>query len=78
MENHLLFLPWEPHEQFEKVKRTLKDELPRSVDAQYAAEEEWRIVPEKMKRLNQSENSAQLWMWRMIEVKSDAIKNNIA
>ena len=78
MENHLLFLPWEPHEQFEKAKRTLKDELPRSVDAQYAAEEEWRIAPEKMKRLNQSENSAQLWMWRMIEVKSDAIKNNIA
>ena len=23
-----------------------------SVDAQYAAEEEWKIAPEKMKRLN--------------------------
>jgi len=30
--------------------------------AQYAAEEEWRIAPEKLKRLNQSENSAQSWM----------------
>ena len=46
--------------------------------AQYAAEEEWRIAPEKLKRLNQSENSAQSWMWQMTEVKSDAIKNNIA
>ena len=38
-----VFLPWEPHEQDEKAKdRTLKDELPRSVDAQYSTGEEWR------------------------------------
>ena len=41
-----VFLPWEPHEQYEKAKkkknRTLKDELPRSVGAQYAIVEEWR------------------------------------
>ena len=32
-----VFLPWEPHEQYEKAKRymTLKDELPRLVGAQY-------------------------------------------
>ena len=32
-----VFLPWESHEQYEKAKnRTLKDEPPRSVGAQYA------------------------------------------
>ena len=32
-----VFLPWEPLEQSEKAKsRTLKDELPRSVDVKYA------------------------------------------
>ena len=38
-----LFLPWEPHEQYEKVKdRTLKDELPRLVGAQFATGDQWR------------------------------------
>ena len=41
---------------------TLKDELPRSVGAQYATGEEWRITPERMKKLSQSKNSTQLWM----------------
>ena len=54
---------------------TLKDELPRSVDAQYATGE---ITLETMKRWSQSENNAQLWMWLVMEVKSDALKNNIA
>ena len=31
---------------------TLKDELPRSVGAQYATGEEWRITPERMKKLS--------------------------
>ena len=35
-----VFLPWKPHEQYEKEKdRTLKDELPRSVGTQYATED---------------------------------------
>ena len=35
------FLPWEPHEQYEKAKRyNLKDEPPRLVDVQYATGEE--------------------------------------
>ena len=38
-----LFLPWESHEQYERQKdRTLKDELTRSVGAQYATGEEQR------------------------------------
>ena len=27
---------------------------------------------------SQSENNAQLWIWLVMEVKSDAVKNNIA
>ena len=38
-----VFLPWEPHEQYERQKeRTLKEELPRSVGAQYATGDQWR------------------------------------
>ena len=38
-----VFLPWESHEQYERQKdMILKDELPRSVGAQYAPGEEWR------------------------------------
>ena len=35
------------------------------------------ITPERMKRWSQSKNNTQLWMWLMMEVKSDAIKNNM-
>ena len=41
--------------------RTLKDELPRSVGAQYATGDEWRINS-RMKRWSQSKNNVQLWM----------------
>ena len=38
-----VFLPWEPHEHYERQKdRTLKDELPRSLGAQYATGDQWR------------------------------------
>ena len=42
--------------------RILKEELPRSVGAQYATGEEWRIAPEIMKRQSLSENNTQLYM----------------
>ena len=38
---------------------TQKDELTRSIGAQYAAGEEWRNSLEKMKRLSQSKNNTQ-------------------
>ena len=57
---------------------TLKDELPQLVGAQYATGRSGEIAPERMKRLNQSENNAQLWMWLVMEVKSDAVKNSSA
>ena len=41
---------------------TLKDELLRSVDAQYATGEEWRKTPERMKRQSQSKKNTQVWM----------------
>ena len=57
---------------------TVKDEHPRSVGAQYATEKSGQITLERIKGWSQSENSALLWMWLVMEVKSDAGKNNIA
>ena len=57
--------------------RTLKDELPRLVGAQYATEEEWRNNSRK-KRWSQSKNNIQLWMSLVTEVKSNTVKSNIA
>ena len=42
--------------------RTLKDELPRSVSAQYAMEISGEITPERMKVWTQSKTNTQLWM----------------
>ena len=36
------------------------------------------ITTERMKRWSQSKNNTQLWMWLVMEVKSDAVKSNIA
>ena len=36
------------------------------------------IIPERMKRWSQSKNNTHLWMWLVMEVKLDAIKNYIA
>ena len=41
---------------------TLKDELPRSVGAQYHAGDQGEITPERMRRRSQSKNSIQVWM----------------
>ena len=58
--------------------RTLKDELHRSVGAQPATGDQWRNNSRKNEGMEQSKNNTQLWMWLVMEVKSDAIKNNIA
>ena len=36
------------------------------------------ITPERMKRQSQSKNNTQLWMWLVVEARSDAVKRNIA
>ena len=36
------------------------------------------ISPERMKRLDQSRNDTQLWLYLVVKVKSNVVKNNIA
>ena len=74
-----VFLPWEPHEQYERQNdRTLKEELLGSVGAQYATGDEWRNNSRKNEGMEPSKNNTQLWMRLVIEVKSNAVKSNIA
>ena len=55
--------------------RTLKDQLHRLIGTQYATGE---ITPERMKRCSQSKNNTQLWMWLVMETRSEDIKSNVA
>ena len=58
---------------------TLEDELPRSGGDQYATGEEQRaIAPERVKRMGQGRNDAQLWVCLVVKVKFSDVKNNIA
>ena len=62
---------------------TLKDEPCRAIGGHYTTEEEHTHThththtPEKMKRLSQSGNEAQLWMCLVVKVQSNAVKNTI-
>ena len=58
--------------------RTLKDELPRSVGAQYATGEEQRNSSRKNKENEPKWKQPQLWIYLVVKVKSDAVKNNIS
>ena len=78
-----VLLPWEPHEQYEKAKKKKKkmiwkDGLPRSVSAQYATGEEWRNSSRKNEEAEPKRKPHMLWMWLVMDVKSDAVKNNVA
>ena len=55
----------------------LKDELPRSVDVQYATGEEQRNSSRGDEKAEPKCNS-QLWMYLVVKVNSDDVKNNIA
>ena len=60
--------------------RSLNDELPRSIGAQYATGEDWRNNFRKNEDMEPKpiwKNSALLWMWLVMEVKSNATKSNI-
>ena len=61
-----------------KKDMIVKDELPRSVGAQYPTGEEWRNSSRGVKKLYRSKNNVQLWICLVVEVKSEAVKNNIA
>ena len=58
--------------------RTLKDELPRSVGAQYATGDQWRNNSGKNEGKEPKQNSTQLWMGLVIEARFYAVKSNIA
>ena len=58
--------------------RTLKDELPRSVGAQYTAGNQWRNNSRKNEEMESKQNNAQLQISLVMEVKSDAVKSSIA
>ena len=56
----------------------LKDELPRSVGAQYATGDQWGNNSRKGEETEPKQNSTQLWMFLVMEVKSNAVKSYIA
>ena len=58
--------------------RILKEELPRSVVPNMLLEISGEINPERIKEWSQNKNNTQLWMSQVMEVKSDAVKSNIA
>ena len=58
--------------------RILKEELPRSVSAQYATGDQWRNNSRKNEGMEPKQNTTQLWMGLVIEARSDAVKSNIA
>ena len=51
--------------------RILKEELPRSIGAQYATGDQWRNNS-RMRGWSQSKNNTQLWLGLVIEARSDA------
>ena len=68
----------EPHEQYERQNdRILKEKLPRSVGAQYATGDQWRNNSRKNTGMEPQQKQYQLWMWPVIEARSDAVKSNI-
>ena len=58
--------------------RILKEELPRSVGAQYATGDKWRNNSRKNEELGSKQNNAQLQISLVMEVKLDAVKSSIA
>ena len=62
MANHFSILENPMNSKKRQKDRTLKDELPKSVGAQYTTGEEWRNNSRKNEEQSQSENNAQLWM----------------
>ena len=61
---------------YEKVKR--HDTERRASQVGRCSKKSREIAPERMKRLSQSGNDAQLWMCLVVKVKNDAVKNKIA
>ena len=58
--------------------RTLKDELPRLVGAQYATGDQWRNNTRKNVRMEPKHKQHPVVDVTMIEVRPDDVKSNIA
>ena len=52
-----------------KKNRTLKDELLKSLGAQYATGDQWRKNSRKNEETEPKQNNTQLWMWLVAEAK---------
>ena len=59
-------------------ERILKEELPRSVGAQYATGDQWRNNSRENEGMEPKQSNTQLWMGLVIEARFDAVKSNIA
>ena len=57
--------------------RTLKDELPRSVGAQYATGDQWRNNSRKNEEMEPKQKQHPVVDVTVIEARSDALKSNI-
>ena len=58
--------------------RTLKDELPRSVGAQYATGDQWRNNSRKNEGMEPKQKQQPVVMGLVIEARFDTVKSNIA
>ena len=58
--------------------RTLKDELPRSLGAQYDTGEEWRNNSRKNEEMEPKQKQDPVMDVMVMEVKFDAVKSNTA
>ena len=56
---------------------TLKDELTRSLGAQYATGEEQRNSSRRNEESEPNKNNSQLWMCLVMEVKSGAVRTTL-
>ena len=61
-----------------KKKKTLKDELPKPVGAQHTTKQKWRNISGKNEEAELKQKQHPVWMWLVMQVKSNAVKNDIA
>ena len=74
-----VFLLENPMKSMKRQKdRTLNDELPKSVGAQYATVDQWRNNSRKIEGMEPKQKHTQLWMGLVIEERFNTVKSNIA
>ena len=67
-----------PMNSMKKQKVMIPEDEPLGSGAQNATGEKQRNSSRKNEEAGSKQKSAQLWMYLMVKVKSDALKNNIA